>query len=671
MAIPRTAHVTALGVVIAVGLSCTVGATGAVAATTPAPSSSVVASTTSAVTDPSIPAPVVQMIRTDPIGTQWMLGNAGTDRVEVLDGDTVISAWPAGGGLFQIAVGEQYRDTELTIVAERIVDGEARRSVPVVLPRTLQVEGLTTSSTTFTPGAHEFRGTATAGATITATDADGTPLFEAEVPATKAASGSWSATVDLTDAKHTVTFTQTAPSGITTRMQGIEYVPAETGDVASPELEQVDRGVDGAYLLRGTASGAVVATVGADEYTGEVRDGSFTVRIPASHVGATAQVVASTDEGTSAPVSVELPAAEQDDDIAAPSVRDVFNLPGGQIMVTGDSHAPGAIWFLHGDRVVAGTLPDGGFSYSISSEFTDEQLDMVTMQSGKISERVRLPRLLSVDGVTAGENTFVPGAHEFSGRAEAGSTVVARDADGHELFKTEATGAKSGVGTWSASTDLPASDLEVTFTQTTPDGKTSTMRNIAFTAEDAAPVTPVAVTGPVEGSTVTTKRPVFTGTGAAGAAVVVRGSSREVAKTTVQEDGTWSVPADFDLGNGDYRLLAVQTPAGGGAATVADIVFTVRHAVAPVVPFAVTGPAEGSTVTSKRPVFTGTGAEGATIVVKGTSRQVASATVEGGTWSVPADFDLGDNTYRLTVVQTPAGGGASAEKTVTFTVRAR
>ncbi|MEK0173104.1 Ig-like domain-containing protein, partial [Curtobacterium citreum] len=105
--------------------------------------------------------------------------------------------------------------------------------------------------------------------------------------------------------------------------------------------------------------------------------------------------------------------------------------------------------------------------------------------------------------------------------------------------------------------------------------------------------------------------------------------------------------------------------------TAADIVFTVRHAVAPVAPFAVTGPTEGSTVTSKRPVFTGTGAEGALIVVKGTSRQVASAVVEDGTWSVPADFDLGNSTYRLTVVQTPTGGGASAEKTVNFTVRAR
>ncbi|MEK0170093.1 hypothetical protein WMN62_01275, partial [Curtobacterium citreum] len=491
MALTRTSRMTSLGVVIAVGLSCTIGAVGASAAVAaPAAPSATGAAATAAVIDPSVDAPVVRTIDTEANGTQRMQGMAGTDRVEVLDGDVVVSVWPGGGGLFMIAVGEQFRDTELTIAAVRMVDGEPHRSVPVVLPRTLQVDGLTSSSTTFTPGTHEFRGTATAGATITATDAEGEELFSTEVPSTRAASGPWSAEADLTDAEHTVTFTQTAPSGITTRMQDIAYVPSE---VAAPTIDNLDRSVSGEYIIRGTSNGArtgtAVATVGTDEYTVQFRNGLFSVVVPESRIGQTAQVVTRTDAGESAAVPVVLAAAEQDDAIPAPTVRDIVNTPDGRILVNGQRSAPGHIWFLHGDRVVAGTVPDGIFSFFIGKQYTGEQIDMVTMQEGRISDRVALPRLLSVDGVTSEANVFVPGEHAFSGTAQAGSTVVASDADGNRLFEATADGSRSGLGTWSASADLPDSDLAVTFTQTTPDGRTSSMPDVAFTTEDdAAPV---------------------------------------------------------------------------------------------------------------------------------------------------------------------------------------
>ncbi|WIE66060.1 hypothetical protein DEI99_005860 [Curtobacterium sp. MCLR17_036] len=671
MAIPRTAHLTTLGVVIAVGLSCTIGASGAVAApasvatSTPAPASS--PDTTARSVQAGIPAPVVQRIDTDPNGTQRMLGSAGTDRVEVLDGDTVVTAWPGGSGLFSIAVPARFKDTPLTIVASRTVDGEVLRSAPVALPRTLQVDDVTKSVVRFVPGRHTFAGTATAGATITAKDADGTELFSTEVPTSKTAAGRWATEVDLSDEAHVVDFTQTVRGGATTTMRGVSFLPASDETIAPPTVDVVDRGVRGQFFVQGTVAGTAVVTVGDEEFTAEANvEGRFVVDVPARLVGRPATIAARTFSGTSTPVAVSLAAAPVDASIAAPTVRDVFNLPDGRIMVTGDPHAPGAIWFMHGDRVVAGTSPDGGFSYTIGSEYTDQQVDMATMQFGTISERTALPRLLSVDGVTDHENSFVPGPQTFTGRAEAGATVTARDADGTELFSVEASGAKAGVGSWSAEADLSAGSHELTFTQTTPDGRTSVMQDIGFTSEDDAPVAPVVVTAPAEGATVTSKRPVFEGTGAEGASVVVKGSSRQVATTTVA-DGKWSVPADFDLGNGEYRLWVTQTPTGGAAPTTVEVSFSVRHAaVAPVV---VTGPTEGSTVTSRRPVFEGTGAEGATIVVKGSSRQVATTTVADGTWSVPADFDLGNGEYRLWVTQTPTGGAAPTTVEVSFTVR--
>ncbi|QZQ56623.1 hypothetical protein KZI27_07375 [Curtobacterium sp. TC1] len=668
MAIPRTARLTALGVVVAVGLGCTISATGAVAATASSastPGGSVATAST------VVPAPVVQNIETEPNGTQRMLGSAGTDRVEVLDGDTVVSAWPGGGGLFMIAVPDGYKDTPLTMVASRVVDGAVVRSVPVPLPRTLQIDGIS-STTAFAPGTVDFAGTATAGATITATDADGSEVFREQVPSSRSAAAAWSASADLTDATHVLTFTQTAPSGITTTLEGIRFVPDTSDDLDAPVVDDVDRGVDGRFFVQGSsvgeASTAVVA-VGGEEFTDETgADGRFRVEVPERFVGQTASVSVRSDDSESAAVDVLLPVAEQDPNIAAPTVRDVFNLPDGRIMVTGDAHAPGVTWFMHGDRVVAGTTTDSGISYTIPEEFTGQQVDMVTMQFGKVSERVALPRLLSVDGVTDGDNVFEPGINAFSGSAEAGATIVARDADGTELFSTEASGAKAGVGTWSADADLPKGALEVTFTQTTQDGRTSTMQDVSFTSDDGTPVAPVVVTSPAEGATVTSKRPVFEGTGDEGATIVVRGSSRQVATTTVV-DGKWAVPADFDLGNGDYRLLVVQEPTRGAPTDPVVITFTVRHAVAPVVPVVVTGPAEGATVTSKRPVFEGTGDEGATIVVRGSSRQVATTTVVDGKWAVPADFDLGNGDYRLLVVQEPTRGAPTDPVVITFTVR--
>ncbi|WIE73308.1 hypothetical protein [Curtobacterium sp. MCJR17_020] len=567
-----------------------------------------------------------------------------------------------------ISVSDRYKDTPLTMVASRVVDGETVRSEPVPLPRTLQLDDVS-ATTTFTPGTVDFSGTATAGATITATEADGTEVFRTEVPATKADVQQWSTSADLTDASHVLTFTQTAPSGITTTVEGVRFEPGDAEGIAAPVVDGIERGVDGRFFVDGTGTGTAVVTVGGEEYTADVQDGGhFRVTVPERFVGETATVVSRSGADTSAPIEVVLRAAEEDSSIAAPTVRDVFNLPDGRIQVTADANAPGATWFMHGDRVVAGTPTDGGISYTIGSQFTDQQIDMVTMQLGKISARTALPRLLSVDGVTDGDNVFVPGTNTFSGSAEAGATIVARDADGTELFSTEATGAKAGVGTWSADADLPKGALEVTFTQTTPDGRTSTMQDVSFTSDDGTPVAPVVVTSPAEGSTVTSKRPVFEGTGDEGATIVVRGSSRQVATTTVV-DGKWAVPADFDLGNGDYRLLVVQEPTRGAPTDPVVITFTVRHAVAPVVPVVVTGPAEGSTVTSKRPVFSGTGDEGATIVVRGSSRTVATTTVVDGKWSVPADFDLGNGDYRLLVVQEPTQGVPTLPVVLSFTVR--
>ncbi|WIB78043.1 Ig-like domain-containing protein [Curtobacterium sp. MCPF17_002] len=106
-----------------------------------------------------------------------------------------------------------------------------------------------------------------------------------------------------------------------------------------------------------------------------------------------------------------------------------------------------------------------------------------------------------------------------------------------------------------------------------------------------------------------------------------------------------------------------------GGVQVNDTTVTVTVKDTEVAPLVVTTPANGSTVDTNRPVFSGTGDKGATIEIGGVSRVVAITTVDAdGKWSVPAGFDLPDGIYNLTAKQTPLSGAASSQP-VSFTVK--
>ncbi|WP_336653558.1 MULTISPECIES: hypothetical protein, partial [unclassified Leucobacter] len=72
--------------------------------------------------------------------------------------------------------------------------------------------------------------------------------------------------------------------------------------------------------------------------------------------------------------------------------------------------------------------------------------------------------------------------------------------------------------------------------------------------------------------------------------------------TTVAEDGTWSLTPTSDLAKGPNQLTAVQTPKDGGETSEASATITVNV----VDQLAVSGPTAGSTVTTDKPVVTGT-----------------------------------------------------------------
>lgn len=128
-------------------------------------------------------------------------------------------------------------------------------------------------------------------------------------------------------------------------------------------------------------------------------------------------------------------------------------------------------------------------------------------------------------------------------------------------------------------------------------------------------------------------------------------------------------PADAAEGTSSMTTKLEGTAVEGSFNASSSTRTTIESAEAPApAPLVVTTPANDSVVDVKRPVFSGTGDEGATIEVRGKSgRLVATTTVKDGVWSVPASFDLNDNSYALDVFQKPLQGKESQTE-VRFTI---
>ncbi|MGO4647600.1 Ig-like domain-containing protein [Nocardia sp. 2YAB30] len=146
----------------------------------------------------------------------------------------------------------------------------------------------------------------------------------------------------------------------------------------------------------------------------------------------------------------------------------------------------------------------------------------------------------------------------------------------------------------------------------------------------ATTIVNVSVTTPVEGSTVGTATPIFTGTGEPGANIEIKDATgTALGATVVGADGEWSVTST-ELANGPVAATVTQT--AGSSTSTATVNFTVEHEITPV---ALTSPAIGAIFTRNSLPFTGTGQPGATIeVIDDHGNHIVTATVDpNGEWS--------------------------------------
>ncbi|MBS3182198.1 trypsin-like serine protease [Leucobacter manosquensis] len=171
----------------------------------------------------------------------------------------------------------------------------------------------------------------------------------------------------------------------------------------------------------------------------------------------------------------------------------------------------------------------------------------------------------------------------------------------------------------------------------------------------------------------------LTGTGVPGAELditVTREGADPVSLTaTVKEDGTWSVATELEYGN--YTVSATQTFEGqtsdAGTGTVA---------VVPAAP-AITSVEPGATfeAADAPSAISGTGIEGATVIVKLNGEEVGTATAGGaasesgvsaeaavvgadGTWTIDLGAQLGAGAYTVEATQAINGATSSATSLV-------
>lgn len=533
----------------------------------------------------------------------------------------------------------------------------------------------------FTPGAQQFRGTASAGATVTATDTDGSLLFTTEVSRSKAAAGAWSAKAGLTDGDHQVTFTQSLLDGRSSVISGVAFTPGDDTAPSAPDVQPAERRLDGAFTLWGsvdeqTDSVEVRSTSGEHLATARIQNGAFQATVPQEHLGSTVAVVAVVADGTESPASeVELTALPVDRDVQAPSVRAVNVLPDGSIQVLGELDETAGIQVLDGDRVVASISPDSpGWNFTIRKAHTGQQLDVVALglngqHYSSTSERVALPRLLQVGGIAA-ENTYTPGDHEFSGSAEAGATIVATDAEGTELFRTEATSTRSGVAGWKTSADLSSKDgYEITFTQTTTDGRTSAMKDISFSPDEDVAPQDLTLTSHQSGGTFVPGTQRFSGTATPGATVTFNpfGFSAAMAGyslTTTADATTGSWTIERALADVEYHALAFRQDVDGD---VVKEISGVRLTPAVTKHLVLSSPG-GSFTPGTVQTLTGTATPGTVVTLDpfGDSEQYAAyrlsttADETTGAWTITRT--LADSKYL--VVLTQADGGLKVKRVV-------
>ncbi|MDR0284568.1 MAG: Ig-like domain-containing protein, partial [Propionibacteriaceae bacterium] len=223
----------------------------------------------------------------------------------------------------------------------------------------------------------------------------------------------------------------------------------------------------------------------------------------------------------------------------------------------------------------------------------------------------------------------VANATEISGTGEPGATLTVTDHTGTVLGETTV----NNDGTWSIPTPAGTPSGMITATATDPAGNQTSATGRLVTGLSAIPTIDVA------------NATTISGTGEPGSTVTITdGNGQVLGETTVDDNGTWSVPTPAGTPSGPITAT-VTDPTGHPATATADL--DTDPPAVPVIEVATSD------------LISGTAEPGLPLTVTDTNGTVLGHTTvdETGHWTVP----LSDATGEVTVTVTdPAGNPASA-----------
>ena len=287
-----------------------------------------------------------------------------------------------------------------------------------------------------------------------------------------------------------------------------------------------------------------------------------------------------------------------------------------------------------------------------------------------------IPPAVAVTNISTGDsvNDDTP---TIEGTANPGNTVEVQILDSNGNVVQTLNPMVDANGNWTVDAGpLPEGDYTIVVTATNSEGDTATSDPVAVTIDLTAPGA-VTFTAPAANSATNDDTPALVGTAEADASVEIQildgnGAVIQTVTTTADASGNFTVDATA-LPDGDYLAEAAATDAAGNVGpTTPHLPFTV-DTVPPAV--GLDTPADSDLTNDDTPLLSGTGEDGAMLVVEvrdngGNVVDTHTITVGAtGMWMVEAT-SLADGDYTVTVTATDAAGNATALAPVPFTVDA-
>ena len=229
----------------------------------------------------------------------------------------------------------------------------------------------------------------------------------------------------------------------------------------------------------------------------------------------------------------------------------------------------------------------------------------------------------------------------------------------------EGTATADSSGNWSFTfpTDLADGTYAIT-AKSIDNGNLSTVSNtLNLIVDTQPPVAPVITQLPTPTQQTL---PTISGTAPAGLQVILYEGATQIATTTADGTGAWSVPYVSALSEGAYTWTAIAISLSGNSSTLSVGMSVQIDISSPQTPVITTA---SGTLRNRTPSLTGSAEPGSTVTIFRDGVAVGSVTADGsGNWTYTST-SLGLNTYAFTVKSTdPAGNDSGTSSDTNLTV---